>query len=221
MPRKMACRMSSRSVVLLGFLLPLSGCCSLARLFCGPDTSPWISERYDTPTNTVATFFEAIRRDAPDVIGQCLAESFRKQNQLDSLTVQLAWQSLCDQNPGLHLAGYAQVPKPTQWTISGAVFDVEVQGIKMRLELVRESSLEITHRRDNGTPAEDRRPITRWNVTPRVERIQDTDPEQSRFVIDPLVFEHEGEAKVSLESIERAGLVRVWKISGLRVQPTP
>jgi len=218
----MAPRMSSRSFVLLvACLLPLPGCCSLARLFCGPDRSEWVSVRYDAPERTVATFLEAIRRDDGAEVTQCLTQDCLERLGLDSFTAQIAWQRLRDQNPGLHLVGYAEVPAPSRRTMTEAVFDIEVQDVRIHLELARESFLEITHLRDNGTLAEDRRPLGKWNAKPRVERIKDTDPEQSRFVLDPLVFKHAFEEDVPLDAIERAGLVRVWKIAGLSMQPTP
>lgn len=207
-------------LLVLAFL-PLPGCCSLARLFCGPDHSKWVSVRFDTPERTVATFFEAIRRDAPDVIGECLAESFLKRNKLDSFTVQVAWQHLLDSNRGLHLVGYAEVPPPTLRTASDATFEVDVQGTRIHLELACESFWEVTYQRDRAPAGEKRYPLASWSSLARVEAIKDSDPAASRLVMQPLVFGHEGTEAVPIETIERAGLIRQWRITDLRVQPTP
>ena len=50
-------------------LLPLLGtgsCCWMARVFCGPDTSPWVPISYETSRATLATFLEAVRRENTD-----------------------------------------------------------------------------------------------------------------------------------------------------------
>ena len=39
----------SAALAALPLLLAASGCCSLARLFCGPDTSAWLPIDYATP----------------------------------------------------------------------------------------------------------------------------------------------------------------------------
>lgn len=57
----------------VALLLPLSGCCSLSRLFCGPDKSPWVPIDYSTPEATVRVLLEAIRRDEPSVVYESLA----------------------------------------------------------------------------------------------------------------------------------------------------
>ena len=212
--------MRHRSFGLLLALLPLQGCCSLARLFCGPDDSKWVSVRFDTPERTVATLFEAIRRDAPDVIWECLAKSYLQRHQLDSFTVQIGWQKLREQNSGLHLAGYAEVPPPVQRTAQDAKFVVLVHGRRIEIDLVCESYWELTWRRDNGTPGGGRNPTASFGALAKIAPIAETDPQQSWLTIEPLRFEHEGET-VPVEAIERAGLVRLWRVADLRVQPAP
>jgi hypothetical protein len=214
--------MRHRSFGLLALaLLPLSGCCSLARLFCGPDHSKWVSVSRDTPTHTVETFFEAIRRDAPDVIWGCFAKGFRERHKLDSMTFQVAWQRLLEQNPGLHVVGYAEVPPPTQRTAQNAMFEIDVEGTRIRLDLVCESFWELTYRRDNGTLGGGLDSIASWSAVARIAPIEGSDPARSRLVIEPLVFEHEGTATVPIETVERAALVRLWRIADLHVQPAP
>ena len=212
--------MRHRSLGLLLAVLPLQGCCSLARLFCGPDTSKWVSVRFDTPERTVATFFEAIRRDAPDVIAECLAERFKAKNKLDSLTFQVAWQHFRDEHTGLHLVGYAEVPPPTLRTAHEAKFVVDVHGTRIELDLVCESFWELTWRRANGREGGGLHPAASFGALARIDPVADSDPEQSRFVLERLQFEHPGET-VSIEMVERAGLVRTWRIADLRVQPAP
>ena len=93
--------------------LPMAGCCSLARLFCGPDESPWVSVDYQTPQLAVQTFLEALRRDDPEIVYLSMSEAFRNRLGVDSSTTQMAWPKIREMNPGLHVAGYAKVPEPT------------------------------------------------------------------------------------------------------------
>src|SRR5262245_6051001 len=90
---------------------PLSGCCTLARLFCGPDRSPWVPISCETPRATLQTFLEAVRRDSPAQAYQCLARSFLERNHWDVLVLTAFWQELHRQQPGLHLFGYAELPE--------------------------------------------------------------------------------------------------------------
>ncbi len=58
--------------------LPAPGCCTLARLFCGPDDSEWVQIDYKTAPAALATFMEAIRRDDCRVIYDSLGEALKR-----------------------------------------------------------------------------------------------------------------------------------------------
>lgn len=210
--------MRHRPLLLAALFLPLPGCCSLARLFCGPDRSTWVSERYDTPPATVATFLEAIRRDDPEVVVTCLSAGLRARHHLDALTAQLGWQQLRDQTPGLHLAGYATIPAPTSCTDDAATFVLDVEGRSLRLDLVRETFVEILWRRPNGSLGGNQRPLA-WSPLLRLEPVVGADPRASRLVVAPLQFDHEGAATVPAAAFERIALGQAWKIAALQLDP--
>lgn len=131
--------------------LPLQSCCSLARLFCGPDKSEWVSARFDTPELTVRTFLEALRRDDPSVIYDCLSDPLRAHLGIDKGTTKMIWPKLRDEVPGLHLAGYATVPQSTRPGKDRAMVDLEVEGRLLPIELVRQCHWEVRYRRPNMT----------------------------------------------------------------------
>lgn len=208
--------MARRRVLLaLAPCLLLNGCCSLARLFCGPDDSRWVSVSYDTPRDGVATLLEAIRRDAPDVVYSCLSAGFRRANNLDSVAAQIAWERLKEQVPGLHLAGYAEIPEP-RLADNGATFVIDVEGYRLQIDLVRESYRQLVYSRPNGTLGESRVPLQSFNTVAQIERIADEDFDRSRMTLRPIEFEHEGLDEVPLAAIQRAGLIRHWKVAALR-----
>jgi hypothetical protein len=202
--------------LLLCSALPLSGCCSLSRLFCGPDDSPWISQRLDTPQRTVQTFFEAIRRDEPEAIWLCLGESYRRRLGLDSMTLRLAWERIRDQNPGLHVAGYTQVAVPRLVGEDRAAVTVDVVGTLVDIDLERQAYWEVRYRREDGTAGEHGAPIESFAPFARVELAGPMGADESRLSFEPIVFRHDGVDRVPLSAIEQAGLSRVWKISDIR-----
>src|SRR5262245_30454488 len=85
-------------------LLPLSGCCTFARFFCGPDTTPWVSVRFETPRLAVQTLLEALRRDDPQIVYVSLSQRYLKELKVDLLTWDVAWPRIRDENAGLHVA---------------------------------------------------------------------------------------------------------------------
>jgi len=200
-------------------LLLLPGCCSLARLFCGPDTTAWVQIDYGTPTATVQTLVEAIRRDAPDVVYECLAASYRREQNLDSTTMAVVWQQLRERVPGLHLAGYAKVPVLPMLDGERAVCELLVEGHTLRLELQREAHWEIAYRRRDGSPGRDRRPVPAARAGLELVPEPDSEEDRSLLRLPALPFSHEGEAEVLPRQVEQAGYVARWKVSALRSVP--
>ena len=209
--------MANRLAVLA--LLPclgLGSCCTMSRLFCGPDKSEWVSESYASPTATVKTLLEAIRRDDPDVIYRCLSEGFRAANRMDNLVAKLAWDQLKAATPGLHLAGYAEVPTPVIGD-NGATFVLDVEGRQMRIDVIREAYLELDWVREDGSLGEMSRPLSSFQQAISLAYLDDPELEfdMSRATFRPFTFEHEGEAGVPLRNVTRAGVVRRWKVAAL------
>lgn len=212
--------MRRTSTLLLGaLLLPLPGCCSLARLFCGPDRSAWVQIDYSTPAKAVRTLLEAIRRDEPEVVYDALASEFRESMKLDRDLARLAWQRIKEQTPGIHLAGYAEIPEPVHTADQGATVVLDVEGKALRIDLVRESVWEVEYTKDDGSRGDAAQRQTSWNTVVRLEPIADSDPDSSRLTIGPVVFPHEGQGTVPLEQLHRVELVRRWKVARLQMAP--
>ena len=94
--------------------LPLQGCCSLARLFCGPDRSPWVPIAFNSPEATARTFLEAIRREHFPVLWECLAPGFRSSLGMeDPVAGSVGWAILLEEYPHLFMLGYAELSPPT------------------------------------------------------------------------------------------------------------
>ena len=102
--------MVSRRIALLALCLafPAPGCCTLARLFCGPDDSEWVQISFRTPRGALATFKEAVRRDNCQVVYDSLGEDLKTRMDLGLLEACVAWEKLKDEYTGLHLLGYAE-----------------------------------------------------------------------------------------------------------------
>ncbi len=200
--------------------LPLPGCCSLARLFCGPDRTPWVSVRFDTPEQAVQTLLEAIRRDEPEVVYLSLADEYRRRLGLDNAIAQLAWARLREENPGLHVAGYATVPPPVRLVDDGATFELDVEGNRLVIDVVRQSFWEIRYRRANGTQGDDGAPIASWAPYATLTPVAGTDIETSELHLAPRRFEHEGLETLQLDQLEHVALTRRWKVASIRM-PQP
>lgn len=206
---------------------PLSGCCSLARFFCGPDRSEWISERYDTPRHTVQTLFEAIRRDDAEVVYLCLSKSCRQRLGLDGLTTQIAWQRLREQVPGLHVAGYAEIPQPVVHGPDRASVRVAVEGRFVDVDLERQAYQEIRYRRPDGNPAEQSEVIdslgqrARIDADPAVDRwrpwLEDEGEARSLVLLDPVPLFRPFDAAVRMDAIEHIALTHRWKVATVRM----
>jgi len=201
----------------LALFVPASGCCSLARLFCGPDTSPWISVDYTTPTNAVRTLLEAFRRDDAQVVSTSLSSGFLQRMDGDSLAVQVLYDRLKQELTGLHLAGYAEVPAPTMLDDGRARFLLDVEGTEVQVDLVRETLWNVRYRRPNGTPGETGGRVDGLTGLADVELLGGDD-ERSRLTLRPLTFWHIGLDEVPLEQVEFAGVERRWKVDALKVR---
>ncbi len=126
-----------RGALALALALPSSGCCSLARWWCGPDRSHWVSVAYDTPEQALDTFREAVKRDRPKEIYESLSDSFKKEHRLQgSLEAAVAWERLKERFSGLHLLGDAEVIDREQVTPDRVRCTLAVMGHRFHLDLV-------------------------------------------------------------------------------------
>ena len=122
----------------------LSGCCTMARLFCGPDGSKWVSERFDTPLTALATFQESLRRADRQTLLRCLSESFKERmGGLGTLEIEIAWRRLSDQIPGIHLLGTAEVEGPRVLADGRIAYVLRVAGRALSVTLTRQTYWEV------------------------------------------------------------------------------
>lgn len=208
------------TLLAMALLLPLSGCCSMARFFCGPDRTPWVSVDYTTPELAVRTLFEALRRDQPEIVYLSLSDDYRSRLDINSMTMQLAWPRILEQNPGLHVAGYATVPEAVRHGPDRATIRLDIEGSPVELQLVRQAKWEVRWRRPDGTPAEPGERITSLAgfVTSNLDPDDDT---KNRITFAPLSIKASRQADdsylpVPLEAIESAGFSCTWKVTDLR-----
>lgn len=216
-------------LVLLALSLPLSGCCSMARFFCGPDRTPWVSVDYTSPEKAVRTLLEALRRDEPEVVYLSLSNDYRRQLGVDATTMQLAWPKIRAENPGLHVAGYAEVPPAEAVALDRAVVQLQIEGYPVEIQVIRQAKWRVSWRRPNGTLAEGVEPLQSFASHVHSERIDENDQPQTRMTFAPLRLPAQRVATgpgdedfdyvaVPLEALEFAGFEREWKVASLRLR---
>jgi hypothetical protein len=201
-------------------LLALPGCCSLARFFCGPDTTPWVSVAYDTPEATLATLLEAIRRDNAREVYFCLSRAYKDAHGLNSITATVAWERLRAEIPGLHLLGYLDVPeRPVVEQDQGVTYEFDLDGAPLRVHLARQTFWEIRYRTAAGLPkvvGEYLDPTLNGHLRVEPAGVDDEGEPMSAVRLDqPVRFVHPGSAQVPLELFDRLTIGREWKIADL------
>lgn len=207
-------------------LLPFSGCCAMARAFCGPDKSPWVPQAYDTPQATLTTFLEALRRDNPDQVLRCLAESFKQQHGLNSLAINVAWQQLHAELPYLHMAGYVSIPsQPSNEGRNTCSFELMVDGKPLRIDLGRQSYLQVIYRLPDGSLVDGGRQLsgdafaTAFMLS--AQGFDDDSNPQSSIALRPIVFAHPRYDVLPAERLARVTLGSEWKIKMLTQNVLP
>jgi len=193
----------------LATALPLPGCCSLARLFCGPDRTPWISVDFATPEAAARTLLEALRRDEPEIVYRALSHAYRDRLGLDQAAAVLAWQKIRADNPGLHVAGYAEVPAATAIDADRARILLTIEGQRVELEVVRQRKWEVRWRRSSGTLAEPGGNLAAFDA--RAAITENDDGRSATLRLEPFVLPFGSEVP-TLAAIEQAGLVAEWKV---------
>ena len=203
-------------------LLPAnSGCCSLSRIFCGPDQSEWVSVSYDSPEATLATLLEAVRRENPTQVYFCLSRSYLRELGGDGLAMNLVYPRMLDQFSYLHLLGYAKIPpQPSSTSPGAATYDLVVQGQKLRIDLVRQTYWVVRYRDANGSVHESSRVLDGDTFHDRLDLQSagyhplDDVPISQIEMSRPLSFEHStSDHPLPLDRIDFLGLGREWKVS--------
>ncbi len=207
---------SSAAVALL---LPLSGCCSLARFFCGPDRTPWISVDYSTPDLAVKTLLEALRRADPQILYRSLSDRYRAQLGITDLTTDVGYGLFQDANPGLHVAGYAAVPPPRMVSDDQAEFTLVVEGTPVEVTAVRRRQWRVSYRRVNGNRFDPGHSVHSFTDVARVD--PEAGEDRSRLTIGPLTVKHTNLDELPLHRVEFAGIEAVWRIDAIRVREAP
>lgn len=195
----------------------------MARLFCGPDTSPWVPIEFHSPQATAATFFEAVRRNAPNEIYRCLSAEFKQQQGLDGMVVTAAWDKLAAATPGLHLLGYAALPAaPERATESAVRYAILAEGVAIQLDLVREEYWEVRYRGSDGRTREASARITEAEWAALVQATAaEPDPvddmPQARVSLAGKTTVHPGAGALTERQIETLAVGREWKINAISV----
>lgn len=219
-----------RALPIVALLLPLTGCCSVARLFCGPDRTPWVSVDFTSPEATVRTLLEALRRDEPTVVYRCLASDYLRTLQLDDATMQLAWRRITAANPGLHVAGYAAVPPARRVGTDRAEVTVEIEGNTLQVLLARTCQWHVRYERPAQPPQQpggapwvpppgEVSQSVAGHAVPLVLQQGEDEVERSRLGIPAIAFDHGGVDTLTTDQIEFFGIERLWKVTDVRVLP--
>jgi hypothetical protein len=172
--------------------------------------------RFDSPELTVRTFLEALRRDDPGVIYQCLSEPLRDSLGVDQDTTTMIWPLLRDKIPGLHLAGYASVPDATRSGADAAIIDLDIEGQPLKLHLVRQCHWEVRYRRDgiSGAKAiasvggQAANAVDLLNVT-----LVTDEPPMSIVALNGRRVVHYSFETLPAANIEAIGLQHTWRIN--------
>lgn len=210
--RKTPCTCRTASTVLVtALLLSAGGCCSLARLFCGPDLSPWVQRSFDTPLEAVKTFMEAARRDDSTVVWvECLSKGYKtrlkqEHGQAESFGARWAWERMKQDVP-LHMLGYAIIKDPKE-DGNRATCILDIEGRSIRIDLVRQARWLVEWRDEYGAVL-DIGAVTD-SLDSRAEIVKGNPP---RLLLVPFVLDLEESKSVSLDQIVRAQISHEWKI---------
>jgi hypothetical protein len=213
---------SPAAAVLCAYAATLTGCCSISRAFCGPDTSAWVSVDLSTPELAARTLLEALRRDEPGVVYDVLADELREELGLDQGMLELAWQKVRARYPYLHVAGYADVP-PARVQDGGAAAAVVVAfgGERVKLDLVRQTYWELRYRRpgEDLTPAQrDARvgaSLTRLEGAVEIKLDVEAEDDRSHVALPPRAVAHLGVDEIPVENVDFLGVFRAWKVRAI------
>lgn len=202
------------TAVLTGLsLLQLGGCCSLASLFCGPDSSDWVSVSYATHRDTVTTFLEAVARDNARIICESLTIPYKRRLGIPGcFEAALAWEKLKEQTTGIHLLGDAEVSEPEIESPTRANYRLEIAGNRIDVAVVRLSKIGVRYQRSNSEEPQERYVTA---LAPHIELIREDFEARVELVIDQLDLPED----IAAEDIVGVFATHTWKIDSLSEPP--
>lgn len=196
---------------LAGLTLPAAGCCTMARLFCGPDDSRWISESYGSPTATLDTFQESLRRAERQVLLRCLSEECKARYGLDTVSIEIAWRQLNDAVTGIHLLGTAERGELESLGQDRVRVVLRVAGRSLRVTLGRHRSWELHWTAADGSAMEDGAYVD--SLDPYLIASPEDAGTATRLAITlPPV-----DARLGAQDLRFAGLVVDWRVESFEV----
>jgi len=139
------------------------GCCSLARLWCGPDQSPWFDPGYATPQQAVTTVLEGVKRDRTQVLFESMTPELRAEMGLPTvMEEEIFRQRIGEEAPYLFMLGYADPGDPIMTAPDLARFEFDVEGRPVTLTFLRQPMrrvlLDLPFMQAEPVPVEDRLP---------------------------------------------------------------
>ncbi len=180
----------------------------MARLFCGPDRSTWVSESYETPSRTLATFMESLRRADRQTLLRCLSEPLKaREGGIGTLGIEVIWDRLSKQTVGIHLLGTANVEGPTHLDEGRVAYILRVSGHALRVELLRQTYWEC-----RWTDASDPEDVYADGAFASPDAQLRTDAD-GKIRID--VSMTPTDAPPSLGAITFAGMGSAWKVDAI------
>jgi hypothetical protein len=204
---------SQRHFVTTALLLANAGCCTMARLFCGPEQDRWVSVGFTTHRAALDTLLEAIRRDNSDVVFRCLSEDFKRRWQvLGRVEAAVVWERLKDEVTGIHLLGYADVHGPELPADSRARYVLEVAGHRIGVELVRQAYWEVV-REDADGPFEDGEYVR--DLAPYLS----IRPSEDQRSVQVLVAPPPLDPPLDTAALVRVGVGTEWKVDAIERLP--
>lgn len=181
----------------------------MARLFCGPDGSKWVSERFDTPVAALATFQESLRRADRQTLLRCLSESFKERaGGLGTLEIEIAWRRLSDEVPGIHLLGTAEVEGPRGAADDRVAYVLRVAGRALLVTLTRQTYWEV--RWVEGAARDD--PLEDGEYA-ALEPVASLRPEPGGGA--HIVIDLEVSGPTGLRDLTFAGIGALWKVDAI------
>lgn len=196
----------------------LAGCCTMARLFCGADRSPWVAVSFESPRAALTTFLEAARRDDAGIAYRCLSRAHKQRlrNQYglnDSLDATLAWERIKQEAP-LHMLGYAEVPEFRRETAARASCVLDVSGRRFQFELVRQAYWSVSYTPDGATILETGRFLD--GALTELVRLR-SDQDEARVQVAALTFPHDETGSLAPDQLVRVEVGHEWKVESFTV----
>jgi hypothetical protein len=187
----------------------LGSCCSLARLFCGPDTSPWVPVSFRTSREALQTFLEAVRREDKKRVYESLGERLKRDlGVAGEMELEVFYERLKEKVTYLHVLGYAEVKKTQELTRDAVEYELDAEGYRIVARVRAYAYWSVAAEETNESGEKILQDY--GDYVPRLDALVKTDREVSLTVTikDPpaVPFEQLREIKTGIE----------WKLDDLR-----